>query len=216
MPLAIGDVVETAAETTAIVRYPEAHEVRLMPETRVQLASIFVFFGEIIVKARGFFRVENEFVSLEVESTEFWFRVGRDQTVAMGVFTGRVRLASKLGRWRPLQVLRGEVYTVPRDGEPIRERESRGLLPILPPPEESWCCVDSHLSRDDATNCRRRGGQSFAAEGEARRVCREPRGWCCSPNGRVFETTETACTRASGSLYRTQREAQNDGRCKIY
>jgi hypothetical protein len=217
MPLASGDVVETAAETTAVVRYPEAHEVRLMPETRVQLASLLVFFGEIVVKARGFFRVENEFVSLEVESTEFWFRVGRDQTVAMGVFTGRVRLASKLGRWRPLQVLRDEVYTVPRDGEPIRE--SRALRPIPPPPEDGWCCVDSQLSRDDrgdATDCRRRGGQFFAAEEEARRVCREPRGWCCSPNGRVFETTETACTRAGGSLYRSQREAQNDGRCKIY
>jgi hypothetical protein len=213
MPLEIGDVVETDAETTAIVRYPEAHEVRLMPDTRVQLTSIFVFFGEIFVKARGFFRVENEFVSLEVESTDFWFRVRRDQTIAMGVFTGRVRLASKLDRWQPLRVVRGEVYTVPRDGGPIRE--SRELPPMPPPPEQGWCCVDSQLSRrDDATDCRRRGGQFFASEGEARRLCREPRGWCCSQNGRVFDTTETSCTRAGGSLYRTQREAQNDGRCK--
>jgi FecR protein len=214
MPLAIGDVVQTGADATATIRYPAGHEVRLMPDTRVQLASIFVFFGEIFVQARGFFRVENEFVSLEVEGTEFWFRVERDQSVATGVLAGRVRLASKLGRWTPIRMSRGEVYTVLPNGRPIREAQRLPPVPP-PPPEYGWCCVDGQLSRDDATDCRWRGGRFFTSESQARQLCREPRGWCCTQNGRVVETTQPQCTRAGGRLYRTQREAGNDRRCRI-
>jgi len=167
------------------------------------------------VKARGFFRVENEFVSLEVESTEFSFRVGSDQTVSVRVVAGRVRLASKTGRWRPIRVIRGEGYTVPRNGVPIRD--PRDLPPSPPPPEQGWCCVDGKLSRDEATDCRRRGGRFFDAEEQARRLSRdrEAGGWCCNQNGRLFETTETQCTREGGKLYPTRREATNDRKCSI-
>src|SRR5262245_17716182 len=125
MLLESGDEIETYADASALIRYPEGHEIQLLPNTRIRLGSIYVFWGEIrafIKAARGYFRVESEFVSLDVEGTRFWFRVQRDQTISMGVSEGRVRLSSKAGRWPSILVRPGEAYAIPRDGRPVRQR----------------------------------------------------------------------------------------------
>jgi hypothetical protein len=208
MPLEIGDEVETSGDSSATIRYPEGHEFRLMPETRVRLDSIFVLFGEIrafVRGVRGFFRVESDFVSLDVEGTEFWFRVERDQTVRMGVFAGSVRLSSKTGRWRSIRVTRGEVYTIPRDGLP--REDTRGTVPTPPPPDRGWCCLDGRVSRDRATDCRRQGAQFYDSEEQARLYCKEPLGWCCGRDGRIIRATEAECRRKADDFYASEREA---------
>jgi FecR protein len=208
MPLEIGDEVETSGDSSATIRYPEGHEVRLMPETRVRLDSIFVLFGEIrafVRGVRGFFRVESDFVSLDVEGTEFWFRVERDQTVGMGVFAGSVRLSSKTGRWRSIRVTRGEVYTIPRDGLP--REDTRGTVPTPPPPDRGWCCLDGRVSRDRATDCRRQGGQFYDSEEQARRYCKEPLGWCCV-EANLSREDAADCQRKRGRFYDAEDQAR--------
>lgn len=133
IPLEVGDEIETDADSRTVIRfYPAGHEVRLMPNTRVQLHSIFAFFGELFVKAKGHFKVENEFVELDVEGTEFWFKVSRDQTVNVDVKAGSVGCRSKLNRWKTFSVRSGEEYVIPAGKNPIPVK----VTPIPPPEPE--------------------------------------------------------------------------------
>lgn len=124
MPLETGDELDAGANATAIIRFPEGHEVFVLPHSRVRVGSIFAYFGELIVRAKGLFSVETEFVTAGVEGTEFWFKLEKDQDAAIGVTEGRVRLSSKTGQWAPVRVKQDEVYTL-RGGEPPRFEKER-------------------------------------------------------------------------------------------
>jgi hypothetical protein len=113
LDLHTGDVIETPSGASAVLRYPEGHEVLLTPGTRVKLGSIFVFFGEIIVRARGFFRVETTVLTAGVEGTDFLVRAtdsGRavDVIVAEGAVVCKSTAAEG---WAPVRVAAAEQLT---------------------------------------------------------------------------------------------------------
>jgi hypothetical protein len=109
-----GDVIETPSGASALLRYPEGHEVLLTPGTRVKLGSIFVFFGEIIVRARGFFRVETAVLTAGVEGTEFLVRAtDSGQAVDVVVAEGAVVCKPTAAEgWAPVRVAAAEQLTV--------------------------------------------------------------------------------------------------------
>jgi hypothetical protein len=123
MNLEVGDQVETGP-VWALIRYPAGHEVYLQPRTRVRLGSIFAYFGELFVRARGQFSVETEFITLGVQGTEFWVKVDESQNSAFGVLEGSVVMSSKRGSWNPISVARNDVMTIHRDQRPRAQKES--------------------------------------------------------------------------------------------
>jgi hypothetical protein len=122
MPLMTGDELLTHRDTLAIIRYPEGHDVYLMPDTRVRLGSIFTFFGEIFVRAKGFFQANTEFVSAGVEGTEFWLKVEANNVVKLGVLSGSVNMRSSTGRWSPVRLVSNQVFSVNRNKPPVKEK----------------------------------------------------------------------------------------------
>lgn len=205
IPLEIGDEIETDADSRTVIHfYPAGHEVRLMPNTRVQIHSIFAFFGEIFVKAKGFFKVENEFVELDVEGTEFWFRVSRDQTVTINVNTGSVRCRSKLNRWETFPVRSGEEYVIPPNKAPIPVKQ------IPPEPEQGGCCVEGRVFQGDRSLCARRGGRYFNSAADARRACEptDTSGWCCV-NGNLNRDSASGCKKRRGQFFNSESEARH-------
>ena len=100
-----GDEIETGARTAVLVRYPEGHEVLVMPVSRVRVGSIFVLFGEILVRARGYFQVETTFLTAGVEGTDYLVRADtNDERVEVLVVKGAVLCRSTSGLWDPVRV----------------------------------------------------------------------------------------------------------------
>jgi len=103
------DEIQTGKSTSVLIRYPEGHEVLVTSGTHVRLRSMFVLVGEIFVRARGFFRVETQFLTAGVEGTEFAVRTGEvGDDVEVLVVEGAVICESKAGLWRPVRVARSE------------------------------------------------------------------------------------------------------------
>jgi hypothetical protein len=123
MELAPGDEVDAGANTTAVIHFPQGHEVYVLPHSRVRIGSIFAYFGELIVRAKGIFSVETEYVTAGVEGTEFWVKLEKDQDAEVGVVEGRVRLASKADQWPAVLVKENEAYSLHADGPPRFEKE---------------------------------------------------------------------------------------------
>lgn len=129
MPLATGDVVESLAGTLVVIRFPDGHEAVLLPGTRVQLGSLIADFGEFFVRVfkqtQGQFKVKTKYVTAGVEGTSFWVRVGHDNSLAVGVLDGSIRLSSATDSWQPVPVLADEVATVQRDQPPTKAQQAR-------------------------------------------------------------------------------------------
>ena len=112
------DEIETDASTSVVLRFGGGTEIIVGPETRVKISSLKVFFGQIYVTVVGLFEIETEYVTAGVEGTEYWLRVARGDTVDIVVIEGRVRLASKSGRWPPVSIGRLQGATMVRDAPP--------------------------------------------------------------------------------------------------
>lgn len=139
MPVAVGDVIETLPLTLVVIRFPEGHEVTMLPGTQVRLGSADIRFGEVYVRSflqwvqstQGRFKVKTDYVTAGVEGTEFWVRVGRDASMSVGVVDGRVSLTSVGGRWQPVDLLPSEVATVARDAPPTKSARQRAELDAI-------------------------------------------------------------------------------------
>lgn len=125
LPLALqtGDEIDVGADATILIRFPEGHEVYVLPRSRVRVGSLFAYFGEILVRAKGLFRIDTEFVTAGVEGTEFWVRLEQDQDAAFGVMEGRVRLSSKSGDWPAVLVKENDVYSLHGGERPRFEKD---------------------------------------------------------------------------------------------
>ena len=55
MPLKAGDELQTEPASTVILQFSGSDEVYVMPQTRVRIGSIFVFVGNVFVRAKGKF-----------------------------------------------------------------------------------------------------------------------------------------------------------------
>ncbi len=109
MQLALGDEVETKSQGRAVVRYPQGHEVALRPATRFSAERLLLRFGELLVRARGWFRVDTVFMQAGVEGTEFSVRARESsQTANVVVIEGAVVCSSKDNAFDRVRVAEGE------------------------------------------------------------------------------------------------------------
>ena len=131
MVLVTGDDIRVASTYIATITFPGGHEATIMPDTRLRLGSILELIGRIFVNAKGYFRVETEYVTAGVKGTEFWVRVTPDQTASAGVISGSITVASRTGRWDAVDVARDEVVTMRRDQPPTKELKQRAELDAI-------------------------------------------------------------------------------------
>ena len=111
--IALGDEIVTGERAYALLRYPEGHEVLVLPGTRLRLGGLLVYFGELFVRARGFFRVETAYFTAGVEGTEFVVRAGRGEHLAqLIVIEGAVRCSASTGSWEPVRIDAAQQLTV--------------------------------------------------------------------------------------------------------
>lgn len=120
MELEKEDEIRTNADSTAVLRFADGTEIIVAANTHVKISSLFVFLGEIYVKARGLFGVETEFVTAGVEGTEYLLTVGRGSSVTLVVLDGTVSMTSRTGRWAPISVRKFEGATAQGQAAPQR------------------------------------------------------------------------------------------------
>ena len=120
MDLLAGDEIKVRAPAIATINFPEGHEVTLLPNTNVRLGSISIEVGKLIVRARGFFKVETEYWTAGVKGTEFSVSVAVDKSGSVAVAEGSISLTSRTGKWPETEVSENEVATMQRDGPPSK------------------------------------------------------------------------------------------------
>lgn len=126
LALASGDRLATDGQTLALIDFPDGHQVYVLPGTRLQLGSVRLEIGDILVKLervaaqlKNLFKVQTEFVTAGVEGTEFWVRARPGDKLELGVVDGRVRLASVNGAWAPVAVGPGQAYRTAGNAAPV-------------------------------------------------------------------------------------------------
>jgi hypothetical protein len=122
LPLQRGDQIETHAGAYAVIRYAGGGRVYLKPNTGVRVGSLFVFFGEVFARTRGFFSIDTDFVRAGVQGTELTVVSQRDSGAMVTVRDGRVICSSPTGRWIPVLVRGGEQLVARRQRQPVLTR----------------------------------------------------------------------------------------------
>ena len=112
MSLEPGDEIRTDAQSTVVLTFAEGARVYVQPNTHVRLGSIFVFIGEVLVKARGLFKVKTEYAKAASEGTEYLVRVDPDAQVRVVVAEDRVALTSNTAQWAKTWLAVGQSATI--------------------------------------------------------------------------------------------------------
>ncbi|HUF61247.1 MAG TPA: hypothetical protein VMN36_04165 [Verrucomicrobiales bacterium] len=149
MALQTDDSVQTGGRSTAILWFDGRHEIIMLPNTKVEIHSLWVEFGKILARIHGKFRIESESVVAGVEGTEFLLQVGGPDAMGVTVVEGKVRLTSKRTE-RSIVVNPFETGAISRAGVPAKraltDRERRlieaqlrqfdsTIQPPAPPPD---------------------------------------------------------------------------------
>ncbi len=131
MALEPGDEVDVGAGTVARIVFPGGHEVTLLPGTRIRLGSIIQYIGELIVKAKGYFRVETEYWEAGVEGTEFKVQLTPDKAGTVSVVEGSIRLRSRAGHWPETGVGAGEQATLHGAAPPTKALMTKAQITAI-------------------------------------------------------------------------------------
>lgn len=108
-PMADGDLIETRSDTAVQISYAPGHQVLILPGTRVRLGTLYLFIGELLIRARGMFHIETSFMTAGVEGTEFLVRAeGNGDKVDVIVTEGAVICRSNVDLWSPVRVAAAE------------------------------------------------------------------------------------------------------------
>lgn len=109
MALRSGDELETGPTTAAQITLSPGHQIIMMPGTRLSLGRLYLYIGEILVRARGIFHIETSFMTAGVEGTEFLMRAGDSgNRIEVIVTEGAVTCRSNAGIWAPVRVAAAE------------------------------------------------------------------------------------------------------------
>jgi hypothetical protein len=138
LTLKSGDEIETKSGKAAL-RFAQGHEVALRPNTKVKLEPLLLRSGELLVRARGTFRVDTQFMKAGVEGTEFLIRAQeRAAWASVVVLDGAVVCTSNAGAWERVRVAarermdvlvtRGGPETVKRSASDEELKELGGLF----------------------------------------------------------------------------------------
>ena len=122
LPLQRGDQIQTHVAAYVVIRYAGGARVYLKPNTAVRVGSLFVFAGEVFARARGFFRIDTDFVNAGVQGTEFTLISDGDSVARVTVREGRVICSSPTGRWIPVLLQGGEQLVARRQRQPVLSR----------------------------------------------------------------------------------------------
>lgn len=99
MALQAGDELRTDARSTAVVSFFSGARAYVQPNSQVQLGSLLVYLGEVLVKARGYFRVDTKYATAASEGTEYLVRVDPGERLQVTVAEDRVSLSSPNLAW---------------------------------------------------------------------------------------------------------------------
>jgi hypothetical protein len=177
MGLQPGDEIRTGPQTIAVLSFIDGARVFVQPGTHIRIGSVFVYFGEVLVKVRGYFQVETRYATAGSEGTQYLVRVDPGDQVRVVVAEGRVGLVSRSRGWNKailgvgqgawlvgLDAPVGFPPATPSEIEDIRRR-IQALDALVPQPAElgpllgggaavgagiglGWLLKDKH--RDDA------------------------------------------------------------------
>lgn len=131
MALEPGDEVEVRTGAMALLGFPGGHEVTLLPGTRVRVGSIFHYFGELIVKAKGYFRVETEYWTAGVKGTEFEVQLSPDKRGKVSVVEGTISLTSRTAPWPETEVRANEVAILQGAAPPTKTLMTRSQIDTI-------------------------------------------------------------------------------------
>jgi hypothetical protein len=92
-----GDEIRTGPQTTAVLSFIDGARVFVQPGTHIRIGSVFVYFGEVLVKVKGYFQVETRYATAGSEGTQYLVRVDPGDQVRVVVAEGRVGLVSRSG-----------------------------------------------------------------------------------------------------------------------
>ncbi len=123
-----GDLITTGADTSLLIRYPDGNEVFVGPESRIELGSIRIFFGNLLMKVRGAFEVRTEFISASSEGTIYTVGVDRNGSAVCNVLEGTVRIASRGGGFEALRSGAATQVSWMRDSKPASRPLAAGEL----------------------------------------------------------------------------------------
>jgi len=107
-----GDIIQTGADVSALLRFADGNKAILAPNTQVRLGSLEVIFGRIFASVRGQFVTRSDTVSAEVEGTEYLFERQPGGGVRVLVLEGVVRCRSLQSRWADARVNAGRLFEV--------------------------------------------------------------------------------------------------------
>lgn len=99
MSMQPGDEIRTGPQTAVVLSFIDGARVFVQPGTHIRIGSIFVYFGEVLVKVKGYFQVETRYATAGSEGTQYLVRVEPGDQVRVVVAQGRVGLVSRSGRW---------------------------------------------------------------------------------------------------------------------
>ncbi|MBL8396506.1 MAG: FecR domain-containing protein [Candidatus Accumulibacter sp.] len=126
MGLQPGDELQTDSQTIAVLSFMDGARVFVQPATRIRVGSIFVYFGEVLVKVKGYFQVDTKYTTAGSEGTQYLVRAYRADQVRVVVAEGRVALLSRAQRWRKTVLGPGEGAWMIGTAPPDFEREPVG------------------------------------------------------------------------------------------
>ena len=104
MTLETGDTIKTGSDVAAAIRFPNGSQLYVRSNSRIRIGSVFAFVGELIVRVKGAFQVDTEFVTAGAEGTEWVMKVSPNGDTRCIVLEGRTRMASNEQRWRSISV----------------------------------------------------------------------------------------------------------------
>lgn len=106
--LVAGDVLETEEGSALRVDLGRDRQVMVLPGTRIRVGAWYLFVGEVLVRIRGIFHIETDFLTAGVEGTEFVVRSVEGGGVDVIVSEGVVRCKPRSARWSEVRVAAAE------------------------------------------------------------------------------------------------------------
>jgi hypothetical protein len=151
MDLQSGDEIWTGPQTIAVISFMDGARVFVQPATHLRIGSIFAYFGEVLVKVKGFFQVETRYVTAGSEGTQYMVRVDPGDQLRVTVVEDSVGLVSRSQRWNkmilgPGQSARIDGEAPPRvDAKQLRSEEIEDIRrrindldTLVPQPANAW------------------------------------------------------------------------------
>ena len=180
MRLETGDVLETAPNTAALVRFGTTGSAVLDGRTRARIGSLEVFFGRVFADVRGFFQTASETVVAGVAGTRFLFEVRSDRSTRVAVAQGEVTCTPRRGSWSPIRLQPGEALAVMHDervqparyaADPDELREAGAFADaVAAAAAQGWCCSAGRVQPAWSDACP--DGRFSMVLGEAEAFCR--------------------------------------------